>query len=203
MLSVTTMNEYPVSITCLNDFIFCPISIYFHSLDSETDRMEYQDEFQLNGTSAHEKSDTGAYSTKKNMLQGMSVYSEKYNLFGKIDTFDTDKGVLTERKKKIKTIYDGYIFQLYAQYFALTEMGYAVSSIRLYSMDDNKVYNVTMPDDNPEMLLKFEKNISDIQNFSMENFKQTNIQKCNFCIYEPLCSYSLLKKEDDDNDNST
>ena len=40
------------------------------------------------------------------MLQGIPVYCEKYNLIGKIDTFDSVKGILTERKKKIKMVYD-------------------------------------------------------------------------------------------------
>ena len=91
------MSEYPISISNLNDFIFCPVSIYFHSLDDETEKMTYQSEYQINGTSAHEKTDTGAYSTKKSMLQAIPVYSEKYNIMGKIDMFDCEKGVLTER----------------------------------------------------------------------------------------------------------
>lgn len=75
------------------------------------------------------KSDNAAYSTKVSMLQGISIYSEKYNIIGKIDIFDSEKGILTERKKKVKTIYDGYIFQLYAQYFSLREMGYVVPNL--------------------------------------------------------------------------
>lgn len=150
-----------------------------------------QDSYQLNGTAAHEKSDTGQYSSRKSILQGISVFSEKYNICGKIDTFDVDKGMLTERKKKIKTIYDGYIFQLYAQYFALTEMGYCVYKIRLYSMDDNKVYEQALPCDNHFMLEKFETLLEKINTFSFENFTQDNILKCQNCIYEPLCSYSI------------
>lgn len=71
-----------------------------------------QDSFQLNGTNAHKHSDSATYSTEKSMLQGVSVYCEKYNLIGKIDVFDERTGVLTERKKKIKTVYDGYIQQI-------------------------------------------------------------------------------------------
>lgn len=82
------MSEYPVSISELNDFIFCPVSIYFHSLDIETEKISFQAEAQINGTAAHEKSDCGEYSTQKDMLQGIPVFSEKYNLFGKIDVFD-------------------------------------------------------------------------------------------------------------------
>lgn len=111
--------ENPISISNLNDFIFCPVSIYFHGLDNDTEKLTYQSSYQLNGTASHEKSDNGVYSTKKNILQSISVYSDKYNIGGKIDVFDIDTGILTERKKKIKQIFDGYIFQLYAAIFRL------------------------------------------------------------------------------------
>lgn len=188
------MSENPISITKINDFIFCPISIYFHSLEEESDKLSYQDEYQINGTASHEKSDNAEYSTRKSILQGVPVYCEKYDLFGKIDIFDENKRILTERKKKIKKIYNGYIFQLYAQYFALIEMGYTVNEIALYSMDDNKKYPIKKPEDDMSMLQKFEKTISDIKLFSYDDFHQDNIQKCTHCIYEPLCSYSRIKE---------
>jgi CRISPR-associated exonuclease Cas4 len=187
------MSEQPISISILNDFIFCPASIYFHSLDSDTESLMIQDSFQLNGTASHEKSDKAAYSTKKSMLQGIPIYSDKYNLCGKIDTFDSEKGILTERKKKIKTVYDGYIFQLYAQYFSLKEMGYVVKEIRLFSMDDNKVFKIDLPEINKDMYLKFKNLIYNIGKFSFDGFRQENKLKCMHCIYEPLCSYSAIK----------
>lgn len=188
-----TMSENALPISNLNDFIFCPVSIYFHSLDIETDRISFQDEYQINGTAAHEKSDSGNYSDKKCVLQAISIYCEKYNLYGKIDVFDVEKCILTERKKKITTVYDGYIFQLYAQYFALIEMGYEVKTIRLYSMDTNKIFPIDLPSENRQMLNKFETLISDIQNFSFDGFCQNNPLKCQKCIYEPLCSFSCDK----------
>ena len=193
------MSEYPVSVSNLNDFVFCPVSIYFHAVEADTEKLTYQDSYQINGAAAHEKSDLGAYSTKKDMLQGVSVYCEKYNLIGKIDTFDAKSGILTERKKKIKTVYDGYVFQLYAQYFALCEMGYTISEIRLYSMDDNKTYKIEKPEECPEVLEKFEKLISDLNSFEFESFVQTNPCKCKMCIYEALCSFSVLKVSGSDN----
>lgn len=184
------MSETPIAIANLNDFIFCPVSIYFHRVDMDSEDLMMKGAAQLNGSAAHEKSDSAAYSTKRSMLQGISVYCEKYNLSGKIDTFDYEKGILTERKKKIKTVYDGYVFQLYAQYFSLLEMGYHVNEIRLYSMSDNKVYPVKLPENNMEMYQKFEKLINEINSFSFDGFIQTNRTKCENCIYRPLCSYS-------------
>lgn len=190
------MSENPISISNLNDFIFCPVSIYFHMLESE-ENILFQDTAQINGTYSHKNSDNASYSTKKCMLQGVSVYCRKYNLCGKIDVFDSDKGILTERKKNIKNIYDGYVFQLYAQYFSLTEMGYEVKQLRLYSMDTNKVYEVDLPQNNPCMLNKFTKLMTDINTFSFHNFRQNNAEKCNHCIYEALCSFSIKKGSGD------
>lgn len=78
------MSEQPLAISQLNDFIFCPASIFFHSLETEENIM-VQDSFQLNGTNAHKHSDSATYSTEKSVLQGVSVYCVKYNLIGKID----------------------------------------------------------------------------------------------------------------------
>lgn len=187
------MSENPVSISNLNDFIFCPASIYFHLLDYETDKLTYQDNYQINGTAVHNTVDSCTYSDKKSVLQSVSVYSEEYNVYGKIDLFDIEKKLLTERKKKINQVYDGYVFQLYAQYFGLKELGYKVKNIRLYSMDDNKVYPVAIPEDDEKMFIKFQRLIENIRDFSFDGFVQTNIEKCKKCIYEELCSFSALK----------
>lgn len=184
------MSEQPLIISNLNDFIFCPASIYFHLIDDEEENILTQDSYQLNGSAAHKNSDFATYSSKKSMLQGISVYCEKYNIVGKIDTFDTATGILTERKRKITTVYDGYVFQIYAQYFSLTEMGYNVKKLRLYSMEDNKVYDIPMPQENEVLFTKFENLIRQINDFSLDGFRQNNGLKCKKCIYEPLCSYS-------------
>ena len=185
------MSETPIAISELNDFIFCPVSIYFHKLAQQEDDMLLKGESQLNGTNAHKNSDSATYSSKRSMLQGTGVYCSEYDLYGRIDTFDTERGILTERKRKIKSVYDGYVFQLYAQYFALREMGYTVRKTRLYSMLDNKTYDIPMPEDDTEMLIKFKKLIEDIRSFSIQDFKQSNSSKCNSCIYEPMCSFSV------------
>ena len=69
------------------------------------------------------------------------------------------------KKKKIINVYDGYIFQLYAQYFCLLEMGYEVYKIKLYSYDDNKSYKIALPSENYEMLNKFERTLEAINTF--------------------------------------
>ena len=181
-----------IPVSYLNDFVFCPASIYFHQLYGSMDTMLFQDTDQINGSYVHETIEERRYSSRKNVLQAISIYSTKYNIIGKIDIFDVDTGILTERKRKIKNVYDGYIYQLYAQFFALTEMGYTVSSMRFYSSETNKVFPVRMPYEDHEMFGKFEETVRAIQSFKLENFKQNNKDKCAHCIYEPACDRSML-----------
>lgn len=46
----------------LNDFVFCPVSIYFHSLYDGVERNLYQGKSQINGTKSHETIDCGTLS---------------------------------------------------------------------------------------------------------------------------------------------
>lgn len=176
----------------LNDFIFCPASIYFHNLYGSQSTITYQSNDQINGTQAHKAIDENKYSSKRSIITSLEIYSEKYNIVGKIDLYDSEKKILTERKRKIKKIYDGYIFQLYAQYFAMLEMGYEVKYLHFYSMADNKTYSIPLPSDDPERFEKFEKLICDMRNFDLDSFKQQNVFKCTKCIYEPACDRSLI-----------
>lgn len=186
------MEEDLILITQLNDFIFCPASIYFHNLFYEKGNFIFQNTDQVNGRAAHQTIDQGTYSTRRNVISGLDVYCEKYGLVGKIDVLDKDKKLLVERKKKVKRIYDGYIFQLYAQYYALIEMGYEVESIRIHSIEENKNYEVPLPDDDKSMKDKFETIIKQMRTFNINDFVQDNIEKCKHCIYEPACDRSLV-----------
>ncbi len=181
-----------ILISQLNDFVFCPASIYFHELYGSQATITYQCSDQINGSAAHQPIDQNRYSTRKNVLQSVYVESTRYKVVGRIDVFDIDSGTLTERKKKIKVIYDGYVFQMYAQYYGLTELGYTVKKMQLHSMDDNKTYPVALPEHNQPMQLKFENLIKRFRTFQLDSFYQTNKEKCRHCIYEPACDRSLL-----------
>jgi CRISPR-associated protein Cas4 len=150
----------------------------------------YHGREQTQGLAVHESIDQGTYSTRKDVLMGMEVYCEKYGLSGKIDVFDISSKKLIERKYKILNIYDGYVFQVYAQYFALVELGYEVKKIVIHDRSHNKNYAIPLPEEDLEMLTKFEKVIEDIKNFSLSdtNFTQ-NPEKCKKCIYSHLCDY--------------
>ncbi len=183
--------EIYLPISYLNDFVFCPRSIYFHQLYGKVEQRLYQTTDQTEGKAAHRAVDERTYSTSRHILQGAEVYSDKYRIGGKIDTFDIKKGSLVERKKKIKTIYDGYVFQLYAQYHCLTEMGYAVKSMKFYSMDDNKNYSVPLPTEDADWQKKFEQVVLAVRSFNLKNEFTPNIKKCERCIYNNLCDASL------------
>lgn len=58
-----------ILLTQLNDFIYCPISIYFHNLYKNMDVTLYQGEAQRLGTYAHSSVDNKNYSSKSSVLQ--------------------------------------------------------------------------------------------------------------------------------------
>ena len=186
--------ELYLKITYLNDFIFCPLSIYYHQLYGDLAERLYYSDAQLDGKAAHSAVDEKRYSTHKNILQGIDVYSDEYKLCGKIDIFDTEKGLLTERKKHIETIYDGYLFQLYAQCLCLREMGYEVKQMRFYSSDDNKVYPQKLPEENLEMFEQFKATNAKMQDFDVNSYEPQTEEKCRNCIYNDFCDRPLASK---------
>jgi len=178
------MEDY-IQISKINDFVFCPYSVYLHSVYESFNQKTYHRTYQIVGKIAHEPVDKKTYTTSANVLQGMEVCSERLGIMGKIDTFDVKSGVLVERKYKIKKIFDGYRYQLYAQMYCLREMGYEVKSLAIQSLSDNKRYKIPMP--NKEELDKFEKIVFDVQNYKVEQIKDKNPIKCGQCVYKPLC----------------
>ncbi len=180
-----------IKISNLNDFIFCPISLYFHNLYGNIEDRIYNEVVQENGKEAHKSVDYGTYSNKKDILTSIEVVNIELGLVGKIDIYDTNKKMLIERKRKVKKIYDGYVFQLYGQYYCLKEMGFDVEKLKIYSMVDNKSYDIDLPTENIEMDNKFKSTIENIKNFDMGAYRQTNVYKCEKCIYRLLCDKSL------------
>ena len=180
-----------IKISNINDFIFCPISIYFHNLYGIQSKLTFQSDKQLNGTKAHETVDNSNYSTSASILTALDVYSEKYSIIGKIDLYDAKKKMLVERKKHVTEIYDGYIFQLYAQYDSMKEMGYEINKLEIQSMDNNKRYKIKLPEEDVEMQKRFEKTIQSMRTFNMNKFMQDNSEKCKNCIYNDACDRAM------------
>lgn len=196
------MQNY-IKLSTLNDFMFCPKSIYYHNLYDNYEKKIYQDEAQIAGTLAHESVDNKTYSTSKNILQSLDVYSEKYGIAGKIDQFFVKEWKLIERKNKIHLwettsehtkenikIYIWYKYQLWWQMLCLEEMWYDVQTLWIYSMQDNKMYKIYKP--TTQELLNFENMLEQYKNFNMlsPSFQQ-NTNKCLKCIYKELCDYFI------------
>ena len=126
------------------------------------------------------------------MYCSIELYSEKYKLCGKLDVFDEKAGHLIERKREVKKIYDGYIFQVYAQFHCLVEMGYEVKKITIHSLVNNKNHPIALPTENPMWQQKFELLIANINSYQLgQNDFEANIEKCKNCIYSNLCDFSL------------
>jgi len=178
------MDEH-IQISKLNDFIFCPYSVYLHSVYEKFSQKIYHSTFQTVGKICHKNIEEGRYTTSKWVRQGINIYSEKYGLIGKADIFDIRTGALVERKYKVKKIFDGYKYQLFAQMFCLEEMGYKVKSLNIQSLSDNKRYKIPLP--GKEEVAKLEALIKEIRNYQPAGKIKKNLNKCTHCIYKPLC----------------
>lgn len=99
------MEEDYILISALNDFIFCPYSIYLHNVYENTDESLFHATPQTRGRIAHEAVDEKRSSTRKDVLQALPVYSERYGLMGKIDAYNIEKKYLVERKYQIRQCY--------------------------------------------------------------------------------------------------
>lgn len=179
------MEQY-IRISTINDFLYSPKSLYLHGVYESFDQSMYHELPQKKGKLNHENIDNGTYSTAKRYLQGLTVYSEKYNIGGKIDVYDCATKTLIERKTRIKAIHDGQRFQLYAQMFALQEMGYEVEHLRIHSLEDNKRYAIDLP--SADDVRKFEETLAAMRAYDPLTYVEASKtqQLCDMSIYRHL-----------------
>lgn len=182
--------ENPISITWINDFLFCPVSIYFHGMYDGVDPMLYKEDAQLRGSYAHRSIDEGT-SYDDDIISGIYVSSERYDLIGRIDRFRASTGTLVEAKRHIEKIHEGYVMQLYAQCFCMEESGYDVHGLALYDIERKKSHPVAMPCDDPEMLERFESTLQTMRFFDVGSFDDVDASKCAGCIYKEICAFSV------------
>ncbi len=176
--------ETYIQISKINDFLYCPLSLYLHLSYEDFDQKNYHEVAQVAGKLAHENIDNQKYSSAKRYLQGLDVYCEKYGIAGKIDIYDQNEQALIERKNKIKHIYLGYKYQLYSEMFCMQEMGYMVKKLFLHSLLDNKRYKIPLPD--RQEIAEFEKTLKKIKNFGPEEVAIHSCEHCQNNIYSPL-----------------
>ena len=151
----------------------------------DADEELYKATPQVQGTIAHESVDNKTYSTKKNDILALSVYSNELGVMGKIDLFKVDEKILIERKYQLKRIFQGQIYQLWAQYFCLLEMGYDVQKIAFYEISTNKMIPLETPTETSKEELK--QFIARFKAFNPTDHIITNPCKCQHCIYCNLC----------------
>lgn len=186
------MDDY-IAISQLNDFIFCPYSIYLHNVYSDTDEMMYHATPQTRGRQAHATVDGKTASHRRADLLALPVFSEEYGLMGKIDVYRQDKRELVERKYQLKQIFQGQIYQLWAQMLCLREMGYEVESLAFYETSTSRTIPVAMP--TADDLHSFRDFLARFRTFDPATTPfRINPSKCTHCIYCALCD-----KTNDDN----
>ena len=168
------MEEDYISISTLNDFIFCPYSIYLHNVYENTDESLFHATPQTQGRIAHEAVDEKKSSTRKDVLQALPVYSEKYGLMGKIDVYRAKEKYLVERK-----------YQLWAQLFCMQEMGYEVERIAFYEISTKRTIPINPP--TREDIQRFEHFLRSFRNYDPTKPFQPNLNKCRHCVYCNLC----------------
>lgn len=180
-----------IPLSILNDFIFCPYSIYLHNVYMETDEDVYKASPQVKGSLAHSSIDNKTSSTRKTDLMSLPVYSDSLNIFGKIDIFKLDKHQLIERKYNLKNIFRGQLYQLWGQYYCMTEMGYNVKELFFYEISTNKMIPINLPCvKEREELERF---ISKFYEFNPYSSKfPINVNKCRHCIYCNICDKTEL-----------
>ena len=179
------MNDY-IQIATLNDFIFCPYSIYLHNVYMETDESLFKAAPQTQGTLVHQTIENKTASHRADDLLSLPVCSEQYQLMGRIDMFRKNTGTLIERKYQLKHIYQGQIYQLWGQMLCLCEMGYKVHSLAFYEISTNKMISIAMP--TQEELNRFCNFLEQYRSFDPATTKfLINPNKCCHCIYCNLC----------------
>lgn len=169
----------------LNDFIFCPYSIYLHNVYMDMDEGLYHAKPQTRGRIAHETIDCKTASNRRDDLLSLPVYSSRYKLMGKIDIYRKKEKLLIERKYQLKQIFQGQIYQLWAQYFCMLEMGYDVERIAFYEISINKMIPIPIPDERDTA--QFSVFIKSFHRFNPADPIYINSNKCKHCIYCNLC----------------
>ncbi len=173
-------------ISYLNDFIFCPYSLYLHQVFDNNVEELYSAAPQQVGTLHHTAIDHPPMSKKDSQtLKGIYVISKWLGIYGKIDTLHVTEKRLVESKFAITTLYKGYYYQVWAQYFALIEMGFEINTLSFFSIKDRKTYLINIPGESEYQELR--QHIRTIARYDFEQEFIPNPAKCQHCIYATLC----------------
>lgn len=171
-----------LTITTLNDFVFCPYSIYLHEVYNPNKEEVYHGKDQSKGKRLH-------YFIENNQevkdFKHAYVISTDLKIYGKIDDYNCLQKELIEYKSKASTVYKGYYYQIWAQYYCLKEMGIQVNKLAFY--DFSKGSKISLPLPTHYNLLELKNHIIKVQNFDFTSEIKINPNKCNRCVYKNLC----------------
>jgi len=150
----------------------------------DTDEDMYQATPQIQGKLAHTSVDA-IKKKNNNSISSLSVISDEFSIMGKIDIYYQDKKFLVERKYQMKQIFKGQIYQLWAQYFCMKEMGFIIEKLAFYEISTNKMIPIDIPskEDKEEFRLFIKK----VKNYNPNCNILFNSNKCIHCIYCNLC----------------
>lgn len=178
------MEDY-IALSTLNDFIFCPYSIYLHNIYMGADEDVYHATPQTKGKTAHIKVDNKTTSCGTNDIVALPVFSDELGIMGKIDVYKKQEKWLIERKYELKQIFRGQLYQIWGQYFCMTEMGYAIEKMSFYEISTNRMIAIEIPNKfNKDELSKF---IEMFKTYDPTQKIHINTNKCKHCIYCNLC----------------
>ena len=178
------MSDY-IPLSLLNDFTFCPYSIYLHNVYGSADQDLFYAVPQIRGGFAHETIDSKRVSTRKDVLLSLPVVSEKYCLTGKIDLYDVEQKKLIERKYRLSQVYQGQLYQLWGQFFCMQEMGYEIEKLAFYEISTHKTLPVSLP--SSDDIAKFESFLDTFVRYDPSNNIAVSPNKCQHCVYCNLC----------------
>ena len=177
--------EHYLAITTLNDFIFCPYSIYLHEIYHHSKEETYHSGFQSKGKRLHDFIENNQ---DENDWKHAFVFSERLKIYGKIDEYEPQEKELTEYKSTISIAFQGYYYQLWSQYICLSEMGIEVLKLSFYDFKQNQKIPVSIPTDS--QIIELENHIKKVQRFDFNTDINVNPNKCMRCIYQNLCEKS-------------
>ena len=132
----------------------------------DTDEEIYHASPQTKGKLSHATIDEKKTSNRKDEIESLPVISLRLGIMGKIDIYRSNEKILIERKYNLKTIYRGQLYQLWAQYFCMKEMGYEVERLAFYEISTNKTTPVELP--TKEDRAELEKFIEDFRNLKAD-----------------------------------
>lgn len=155
----------------------------------ETDEGLYYATPQTKGKIAHIAIDTKKSSHRAIDLQALPIISEVYGLMGKIDIYKGKEHKLIERKFQLRNIYQGQIYQLWAQYLCMVEMGYDITSIAFYEISTNKMIPIEIP--NSFQIKELEHFLKTYRDYDPSKPFFPNLNKCKHCIYCNICDKTI------------